>query len=101
MHSYGLGEMFEGYYADTCGQKISADVDGGLSGVSRCADTGARTPIGVSGIFQYIAFYTVFSTTFNFQQRELLHMISSWITASHYLPAFHSWDVRKHILPIQ
>jgi hypothetical protein len=32
-------------------RKISADVDGGLSGVSRCADTGARTPIGVSGIF--------------------------------------------------
>ena len=31
--------------------KISADVDGGLSGVSRCADTGARTPIGVSGNF--------------------------------------------------
>ena len=31
-------------------RKISADVDGGLSGVSRCADTGARTPIGVSGI---------------------------------------------------
>jgi hypothetical protein len=30
-------------------RKISADVDGGLSGVSRCADTGARTPIGVSG----------------------------------------------------
>ena len=28
-------------------RKISADVDGGLSGVSRCADTGARTPIGV------------------------------------------------------
>jgi hypothetical protein len=28
---------------------ISADVDGELSGVSRCADTGARTPIGVSG----------------------------------------------------
>ena len=25
--------------------------DGGLSGVSRCADTGARTPIGVSGNF--------------------------------------------------
>ena len=32
-------------------RKISADVDGGLSGVSRCADTGARTPIGVSGNF--------------------------------------------------
>jgi hypothetical protein len=31
-------------------RKISADVDGGLSGVSRCADKGARTPIGVSGI---------------------------------------------------
>ena len=32
-------------------RKISADVDGGLSRVSRCADTGARTPIGVSGNF--------------------------------------------------
>ena len=32
-------------------RKISADVDGGLSGVSRCADTGARIPIGVSGLF--------------------------------------------------
>jgi hypothetical protein len=31
-------------------QKNFADVDGGLSGVSRCADTGARTPIGVSVI---------------------------------------------------
>ena len=30
-------------------RKISSDVDGGLSGVSRCVDTGARTPIGVSG----------------------------------------------------
>jgi hypothetical protein len=46
-----LGEIFEGYYADTCAEKISTDVDGGLSGVSRCADTGARTPIGVSGNF--------------------------------------------------
>ena len=34
-------------------RKISADVDGGLSGVSRGADTGARTPIGVSGNFVY------------------------------------------------
>jgi hypothetical protein len=34
-------------------RKVSADVDGGLSGVSRCADTGARTPIGVSGIFLF------------------------------------------------
>ena len=31
-------------------RKISANVDGGLSEVSRCADTGVRTPIGVSGI---------------------------------------------------
>jgi hypothetical protein len=35
-------------------RKISAGVDGGLSGVSRCADTGARTPIGVSGYFLYL-----------------------------------------------
>lgn len=37
--------------------KISADVDGGLSGVSRCADTGARTPIGVSGISLLFSFF--------------------------------------------
>ena len=28
----------------TCAPKNSTDVDGGLSGVSRCADMGARTP---------------------------------------------------------
>ena len=28
---------------------MSADIDGGPSGVSRCADTGERTPIGVIG----------------------------------------------------
>ena len=32
-------------------RKISADVDWGLSGVSRCADMGERTPIGISGNF--------------------------------------------------
>ena len=39
------------------GRKISADVDGGLSGVSRCGDTGARTPIGVSGILIFNFFW--------------------------------------------
>jgi hypothetical protein len=33
-------------------QKISADVDGGLSGVSCCADTGARTPMASAEILE-------------------------------------------------
>jgi hypothetical protein len=41
--------MFEGDSAEMCAGKISASVDGGPSGGSRCADPGARTPIGASG----------------------------------------------------
>jgi hypothetical protein len=36
--------------------KISADVDGGLSGVSRCADTGAKVKnIYKKSILKYLA----------------------------------------------
>ena len=38
----------------TSAAENSAHVDGGLSGVSHCADTGARTPIGVSGNFMTV-----------------------------------------------
>ena len=49
MTSEGLGEMFEGDSADTGAEKVSAHVDGGLSGGLSCADPGARTLIGTSG----------------------------------------------------
>ncbi len=47
----GLGEMFEGYSAETCWGKIPL-VPMGVQGKGpACADTGARTPIGASGIY--------------------------------------------------
>ena len=42
---------FEGDSAETCSWKISAHVDGGLSGGSRVRRPGSEDPIGVSGIF--------------------------------------------------
>ena len=41
-----LGEMFEGYSAETCTGKFPM---GGRAEGPACADTGARTPIGASG----------------------------------------------------
>ena len=38
------------------------DFDGGLSGVSRCADTGARTPIGISGNYIF-GLSSIFATS--------------------------------------
>ena len=47
----GLGEMFEGDSADTCGGKFPIVPMGGQAEGLACADPGARTPIGASGIF--------------------------------------------------
>ena len=44
MTSDGLGEMFEGDSADTGAGKISAHVDGGLSGGSRVRRPGSEDP---------------------------------------------------------
>ena len=51
MTSEGLGEMFEGDSADTCGRKFPLVSMGGRAEGPACADPGARTPIGASGIF--------------------------------------------------
>ena len=51
MTSEGLGEMFEGDSADTCGGKFPLTSMGGRAEGLACADPGARTPIGVSGNF--------------------------------------------------
>jgi hypothetical protein len=53
MTSDGLGEMFEGDSADTCGGKFPLMSMGGRTEGLVCADLGARTPIGVSGIFSF------------------------------------------------
>jgi hypothetical protein len=51
MTSEGLGKMFEGDSADTCGGKFPLVSMGGRAEGLACADTGARTPIGASGNF--------------------------------------------------
>ena len=50
MTSEGLGEMFEGDSADTCSGKFPLMSMGDRAESLACADPGARTPIGVSGI---------------------------------------------------
>ena len=51
MTSEGLGEMFEGDSADTCAGKFPLVSMGTQPEGLTCADPGARTPIGASGIF--------------------------------------------------
>ena len=48
MTSEGLGEMFKGNSADTCGRQFSLMSMGGRAEGLACANPGARTPIGVS-----------------------------------------------------
>ena len=50
MTSEGLGVMFEGNSADTCGGKFPLVSMGVGAECPACANTGARTPIGASGI---------------------------------------------------
>ena len=51
MTSEGLGEMFEGDSADMCAGKCPLVSMGGRAEGLACADPGARTLIGASGIF--------------------------------------------------
>ena len=51
MTSEGLGKMFEGDSADMCAEKFPLVSIGGRGECLACADLGARTPIGTSGIF--------------------------------------------------
>ena len=49
MTSEGLGEMFEGDFADTCTEKFPPMSMGGRAEGKVCADLGAKTPIDFSG----------------------------------------------------
>ena len=53
MTSEVLGEMFEGDSADTCAGKCPLVLMGVSAECPVWADMGARTPIGVSGIFLF------------------------------------------------
>ena len=54
MTSEGLGEMFEGDSADTCGGKFPLVSMGGRAEGLAYADPEARTPIGASGIISLL-----------------------------------------------
>ena len=53
MTSKGLGEKFEGDSADMCSGKFSLVSLGCRAEGLTCADPGARTPIGASGIASF------------------------------------------------
>ena len=59
MTSKGLGEMFEGDSADMCARKFPLVSMGGRAEGLACADPGARTPIGASGIIIVHYWYTI------------------------------------------
>ena len=70
MTSEGLVEMFEGDSADMCGGKFPLVSMGGRAEGLACADPGARTPIGASGImfFMFLSWLSCFQ--FQFQSSE-------------------------------
>ena len=53
----GLGEMIEGYSADTGAGKFPLVLMGVRAEGLACADPGARTPIGASGISLSFSLY--------------------------------------------
>jgi hypothetical protein len=53
MTSEGLGEMFEGDFANMCADNFSLMSMGGRAEGLACTDPGVRTPISVSGHFSF------------------------------------------------
>ena len=64
MISEGLGEMFEGDFADTCAGKFSLVSMGGRAEGLECADPVATIPIAPAEIFIYLSyiFHIIFSS---------------------------------------
>ena len=60
MTSEGLGEMFEGDSADMCAGKYQLMSMGDRAEGLACADPGARTPIGMSGNFDFFFVFFCF-----------------------------------------
>ena len=77
MTSEGLGEMFEGDSADTCAGKFPLVSKGGRVEGLACADPGARTPIGASGILRCFGFGQVCNQTiFHFAVFYYIFLVS-------------------------
>ena len=81
MTSEGLGEMFEGDYADTCTGKFPLVSLGGRAEGLACADPGARTPIGASGIL-----CGVFLSTDYLNSNKLFNIQA--ITSEYFFPSY-------------
>ena len=85
MTSEGLGEMFEGDYADTCSGKFPLMSMGGRAEGLACADSAARTPLGVTGQFECL-----------FICLEIGNMVST--TVQHYYVTYISYKRETNIL---
>ena len=66
MTSEGLGEMFEGDSADTCGQKFPLVSMGGRAEGLACVDPEARSPIGASRNLIHFCWFLILSQLFTF-----------------------------------
>ena len=86
--------MFEGDSADTC-----ASFDGGRAEGLACADPGARTPIGSSGIFCYCCFK---GTNLAASDDELVHyLIKDDTNTSHLISVHEKKGITKISMLIQ
>ena len=81
MTSEGLGEMFEGDSADMCAGKFPlVSMEGRAEGLA-CADPGARTPIGASGIL-YLKTKTTEISIKIYSQLDIIYMHVKYIYSS-------------------
>jgi hypothetical protein len=80
MTSAGLGEMFEGDSADMCAGKFLLVSMGGRAEGLKCADPGARTPIGASGDFSFFSCFLLTTTIQN--HRRGCRMVSNFCMGS-------------------
>ena len=68
----GLVGMFKSYFADMCVEKCPLVLMGGRVEGQVCADPGARTPIGASGICSHFQIFKYPKFTFHKQINVVL-----------------------------
>ena len=97
MTSEGLGEMFEGDSADTYAGKIPLLPKGVQAEGPVCADMGARTPIGASGIFHFFHF-----PPFPFPKKfyTMVFMMSRYNFRTYSLLVWHGTAMYRCVQPV-
>ena len=94
MTSEGLGEMFEGDFSETCGNKIPLALTGGRADLSSVCGQRARTPIGAS---KFIKKY--FSKLLLKEKTQLVAWFDNILAAFLEFPIFCKNSVRHKTEP--